>query len=94
MTYVPGDFWRICDVCGFKTRSSLTFKRWDGQIVCEADYETRHPQDFVRGRRDRQSVPDPRPEASDVFIGPGEQIMTELGEFLMTEDGAYIEVEA
>lgn len=69
MTYVAGDFWRICDVCGFKTRSSKTAKRWDGLIVCFADFEERHPQDFVRGRADRQNVPDPRPEPADSISG-------------------------
>jgi hypothetical protein len=93
LTYVRGDFWRICEVCGFKTRASQTTRRWDGLFVCFEDFETRHPQDFVRGRIDRQNVPNPRPEPPDVFIGPGEQLMTETGEFLFTEDGAYIEVE-
>jgi hypothetical protein len=68
--YVAGDQWKICEVCGFKTRSSQTFRRWDGVYVCEADFETRHPQDFVRGRRDRISVPAPRPETIDNVIGP------------------------
>jgi hypothetical protein len=68
--YVPGDFYRICEVCGFQCRSSQTFKRWDGLWVCEADFETRHPQDFVRGRKDNQNVPDPRPEAIATVIGP------------------------
>ena len=68
--YRPGDFWRICDRCGFQKRASETFKTWDGLYVCEADFETRHPQDFVRGRRDNQNVPDPRPETPDTIIGP------------------------
>jgi hypothetical protein len=70
MTYIPGDFWRICDVCGFKCRSSQTFKRWDGLITCSEDWEPRHPQDSVRGQVDRQMVPDARPEATDNIIGP------------------------
>lgn len=68
--YRPGDFKRVCDVCGFVYRESQTFKRWDGLIVCSDDWEPRHPQDFVRGRSDRQSVPDPRPEMADNVIGP------------------------
>ena len=68
--YIPGDFWRICDVCGFRYRSSQTFKRWDGLITCSEDWEPRHPQDFVRGRMDRQNIPDPRPEQVDTFLGP------------------------
>ena len=70
MAYIPGDFWRICDRCGFKVRSSQTRKQWDGLIVCLDDFEERHPQNFVRGRVDRQNVPDPRPEPVDSIIGP------------------------
>jgi hypothetical protein len=68
--YIKGDFWRICDECGFKVRSSQTRKRWDGLMVCLADFEERHPQDFVKGVIDRQNVPDPRPEPVDNVIGP------------------------
>ena len=70
MTYIPGDHWKICDRCGFKCRSSATFRTWDGLYVCREDYETRHPQDFVKGRRDSQIVPNPRPEQVNNFIGP------------------------
>lgn len=68
--YLRGNHWKICDVCGFKYRASQTRKRWDNLIVCEADFETRHPQDLVRGRLDRQNVPDPRPETVANVIGP------------------------
>lgn len=67
--YIPGDFWRICDRCGFKTRSSRTAKEWNGSMVCMECYEPRQPQDFVRGHADVQTVPDPRPEATDRFLG-------------------------
>lgn len=70
MSYVPGDFWRICDRCGFKKRASQTYKTWDGLYVCYEDFETRHPQDFVRGRKDHQNVTDPRPEPVANVIGP------------------------
>ncbi len=69
-SYVAGDFWRICDRCGFKFRSSQTYRTWDGLYVCREDFETRHPQDFVRGRRDNQAVPNPRPEPLFTTIGP------------------------
>lgn len=68
--YIPGDFWRDCDRCGFRYRSSETFRTWDNLWVCAEDFETRHPQDFVRGRKDNQNVPDPRPEPVATFIGP------------------------
>lgn len=68
--YIPGDFWRICDRCGFKKRASQTSRTWDGLYVCHEDFETRHPQDFVRGRKDNQVVPNPRPETIDSLAGP------------------------
>jgi len=75
MTYVRGDHWKICDVCGFRKRASETSKRWDGLMVCREDWEPRHPQDHVRGRIDRQTVPDPRSEPADVFIDESETII-------------------
>jgi hypothetical protein len=68
--YIPGDFKRVCDRCGFVYRASETRKTWDGLWVCVEDFETRHPQDFVRGRVDIQNVPSPRPEPVDTVIGP------------------------
>lgn len=68
--YIAGDPWRICDRCGFRYRFSQTFRTWDGLYVCEADFETRHPQDFVRGRKDNQIAPNARPEPLDTVIGP------------------------
>ena len=63
MSYIPGEFYRTCDRCGRKVRQSSTAKEWTGLIVCRVGcFEVRHPQDFVRGRRDRQRVNDPRPE--------------------------------
>ena len=64
------DFWRVCDVCGFQYRSSQTRKRWDGLWTCLPDFEERHPQDFVRGRRDNENVPEPRPEPITMLVGP------------------------
>ena len=69
MAYIAGDFWRICERSGFKVRASHTSKQWDGLIVRDSEFETRHEQDFVRGRKDRQNVPDPRPEGPNTFYG-------------------------
>lgn len=85
MGYKPGDFWRIDDHTGFKVRSSRTSKEWTGLISVDPDI--RNPQDFVRGRADHQNVPDPRPEAANVFIDN-----THNG-FLLTEAATGIEPE-
>lgn len=66
--YVPGDFYRIDDRSGFKVRSYRTRKEWTGLIIKDTMWEPRHPQDFVRGVRDDQSVPDPRPRQADQFL--------------------------
>lgn len=68
--YVGGDFYRICDLTGFKVRAGRTKKRWDNAIVREQSWEPRQPQDFVRGVTDYQAVPEPRPRQANVLIGP------------------------
>ena len=67
-TYVPGKWLAICDVCGFRYYNDELKKDWRGLMVCTKDYEPRHPQDFLKVRGDRQSVPWVRPEATDIFI--------------------------
>lgn len=66
--YTSGDWNVTCDVCSRKVKASTTRKRWDGFVVCEDDYETRHPQDFVRARQDKISVPFTRPRPEDLYI--------------------------
>ena len=65
--YKPGQYLQICDVCGFKFLSGDTRKRWDGLIVCSKDYETDHPQKYLRVSADKISVDDPRPPSDDTF---------------------------
>lgn len=65
-----GSFYRTDDRSGFPTRSERTRKEWDGLWVDQARWEARQPQDFVRGVKDQQSVPEPRPLAPNAFVGP------------------------
>lgn len=53
----PGDWNAYCDTCGFKFKASMLRKRWDGMYVCSKDWETRHPQDFLRSRRESLQIP-------------------------------------
>jgi hypothetical protein len=64
----PGTWRAICDRCGFEFPSDQLIKDWQGLMVCHADYETRHPQDFVRGVPDNTTPPWTRPEPPDTFI--------------------------
>lgn len=71
--YRRNDFNRICDRTGFKVKASNTRKEWNGLIVRAESWEPRHPQDFVRGRRDQQSVREARPDMSS-FSSAVEQL--------------------
>ena len=53
----PGNWKVVCDVCGVQFPSSKIKKRWDGLMVCEHDWETRHPQTLYRYHV-HTSVPD------------------------------------
>ena len=66
--YKPGDYWCICPVTGLKIRASKMRFRWDGEFVSKEAWEMRHPQEFVRPKADKQSVPVARPEQTDVFL--------------------------
>lgn len=66
----PGTWAAICDRCGFRFPSDQLIKDWTGLMVCRKDFETRHPQDFVRAVPDNQTPPWTRPEPTDVFIEP------------------------
>lgn len=46
----PGNWKVACHVCGMWHPSSEIKKRWDGLLVCEKDWETRHPQTLIKVR--------------------------------------------
>lgn len=62
-----GDFNALCEVCGFKYKGSELKRRWDGVMVCPEDFEVRHPQDFIKGRKEDQSIPFSSPD-TEAFI--------------------------
>ena len=63
--YIPGDYYQQCDECGRKIRSSISKLRWDGLVVCPADWEPRHPQELLHAApTDQQSVPHARQRPS------------------------------
>lgn len=75
--YKHGQYNAICDRCGFKYKSGQLRHEWTGLRVCSGGgtndcFEERHPQDFVKGKADRQSPSWVRPEAEDVFVNPGD----------------------
>lgn len=68
--WIHGDYYLIDDVTGLKIRHSDSTKQWDGLIVHKDDFETRHPQDYVKAKPESQSVRTPRSRPVDTFIGP------------------------
>lgn len=78
--YKSGDFYCICDYSGFKIRRSEARKTWDGYLVRKDLWEPRHPQDFVRGRRDKISVipEETRGESIDTFLSVNEVTVDDL----------------
>lgn len=67
-SYKSGDWWVSCDICSKQTRASEIKKRWDGFLVCPDDFEHRHPQDLIRVRQDRISVPFSRPDPEEIYV--------------------------
>lgn len=64
----PGQHLMICDYSGFAGWSDEMVKTWDGHYVLKQFWEPRHPQDFVRGKVDDQTVEPRRPEGADVDV--------------------------
>ena len=59
---ILGDWNALCDVCGLKHKASELQKRWDGLMVCQQDYEFRHPQDYLRVQKEQINTPWARPD--------------------------------
>ena len=66
--WADGDWNAACYVCGRKFKASTLRRHWQGYWVCAKDWEPRHPQDFVRGVQDVQTVPWAQP-MTDTFQG-------------------------
>lgn len=45
-----------CDVCAGKFKSDKLKKRWDGFMVCDKDWESRHPQDFLKAVKETSNL--------------------------------------
>lgn len=85
--YKPGSWYVIDDLTGVAQRVENTRKTWDGNIVADDVYESRQPQDFVRGVRDDPSVKWDRPRPSTfTFVALDDALYSEDGEILIDEE--------
>lgn len=66
--YISGEWNLECDVCSKKIKAHEARLRWDGLMVCTKDYETRHPQDFIRARHDKITVPFQRSKTTPTYF--------------------------
>lgn len=66
--YFKSGSWNvICDVCGFRHKSTDMLRRWDGLMVCPEDWEMDHPQKYLRVHETGEAVPYIRNEV-DTFL--------------------------
>lgn len=68
-----GDHLVVCDRSGFTVWASDCVKQWDGLLVYKKFAEPRHPQDFLRARREDLTIRDARPQRrieDETFVGP------------------------
>lgn len=77
--YKPGTWLAECDRCGFQFRNTQLAREWTGLRVCKGPgtnncWEPRQPQDYLRGKPDRQA-PDwsrpPRDPPNEPFVNEG-----------------------
>lgn len=68
-SYLKMGSWNaICDRCGRKFKAHELRKTWDGLMVCSYDWETRHPQELIRGVKDVQGAKWTKPQPADTFV--------------------------
>jgi hypothetical protein len=77
MTYRAGVWKVICQVCDKELYSDECKIRWDGLVVCPNDWEPRHPLDYMRVPKYKESsVPFQSPETGEIDGSPAYAIDT------------------
>ena len=76
--YRKGDNNILSDRSGFKIKASDSRKEWNGLVVHKDEWEERHPQDFVRGVKEKITAEVVRPEpATDYEIMSANEVKAE-----------------
>lgn len=70
-TFELGQWNGECDRCGGWFKARQLQREWTGLRVCRDCYEPRHPQEFVRGKRDEQAPRWVRPAKDGIDVSPG-----------------------
>lgn len=66
--FKSGKWNAVCDVCGFNFKNTELKLRWDGLMVCEGDWETRHPQELIRPLPVGEAPPWTRPTVTETYV--------------------------
>lgn len=80
----------ICPASGFKVPHRELVRQWDGEYVARRFVDKRNPQDLIRARPERPTLPHPRPEPDDTFLATnvldanGRPTIDENGDPVMT----------
>lgn len=82
MAYETGQWNVVCSRCGFEYKARQLRMEWTGLRVCSGPgtnncHEARQPQDFVKGKADKQAPPWTQPEGVDRFIGTDVEAITQ-----------------
>lgn len=76
--FVAGDYYVLCEICGFKKRRSECSKDFEGKVVCTSTcLDERNPQEQIAPRPERQNVLDAR-YAEPVFVTDNQVQPTDL----------------
>lgn len=75
-SYTLGQWKAACQRCGREFKNVDIRLEWTGLRVCKDCHDPRHPQDYVRGKTDRQAPPwvSPKPGEIDVSVGSGNEV--------------------
>ena len=76
-TFVLGAWNVLCDDCGTKYKNHQVRKDWQGLYLCDGPntqqcWNTRQPQDYVKGVYDQQRVPFVRPQGDITVLTTNE----------------------
>lgn len=72
--YRPGDHLMQSDLTGRIAHRSEMRKMWNGLFCHKDEFEIRNPQDFLKGKKDQQSVETVRPRTTSTYttVTPGD----------------------
>lgn len=79
MAFILGAWNALCQRCAREVKNYELRKEWTGLRVCNRCFETRNPQDHVKGRADRQAPTwvSPDVDGPDVSVGSGNEVRAE-----------------